>query len=442
MHRLLPCLALLVGTAASAQRPVTAADSALIGRILLAEDRRDSSASAIAEGLRHSDARISVIARRARSRIRDPKFTARDSLPALAAPPKYTDPAWRIRLRELRTIRADCETMRHALAHTAWPVRLAAADTVAASCGSDAAVVGILVDWATGAPANARRTPGGVSFHAAGHAIVALAKLSPDRARRLLPTVASNPVPWLRAYAARAARLLSDTSTLQRLARDANDNVKEAAIDALARVAGHSADDDYVAALSARGYQAVRAGARALKGSPKGAALVAPLVSALRRIAADSNEPSRDARMALVERAGEFTTAPAPWLAAIGNTFDCEVTRAVAAIAARVGAAAPKCTPLAISLPADAVSLALGRDVRLRVTLADSSGGRSFVVRLRGDVAPIMAARILALARSGYYNGRTWHRVEPDFVIQGGGGGTEYIGYPRFFRDELGTVPH
>ena len=63
-------------------------------------------------------------------------------------------------------------------------------------------------------------------------------------------------------------------------------------------------------------------------------------------------------------------------------------------------------------------------------------------MKLRGDVAPLMAARVLALARSGYYNGRTWHRVEHDFVIQGGGGGSEYVGHPRFIRDELGTVPH
>jgi cyclophilin family peptidyl-prolyl cis-trans isomerase len=94
-------------------------------------------------------------------------------------------------------------------------------------------------------------------------------------------------------------------------------------------------------------------------------------------------------------------------------------------------------------LPPQAVALALGADRRLRVTMAPSSGGGSFVVRLRGDVAPMMAARILALARTGYYNGLTWHRVEHDFVIQGGSpGATEYVGYPQFLRDELGTVPH
>jgi cyclophilin family peptidyl-prolyl cis-trans isomerase len=72
-----------------------------------------------------------------------------------------------------------------------------------------------------------------------------------------------------------------------------------------------------------------------------------------------------------------------------------------------------------------------------------SSDGGSFVVRLRGDVAPVMAARILALAREGYYDGLSWHRVEHDFVIQGGSpGANEYVGLAQYLRDELGTVPH
>jgi cyclophilin family peptidyl-prolyl cis-trans isomerase len=54
-----------------------------------------------------------------------------------------------------------------------------------------------------------------------------------------------------------------------------------------------------------------------------------------------------------------------------------------------------------------------------------------------------MAARILTLVRAGYYDGGNWHRVEPDFVIQGGGPGTnEYVGYPHYLRDELATIAH
>ena len=89
------------------------------------------------------------------------------------------------------------------------------------------------------------------------------------------------------------------------------------------------------------------------------------------------------------------------------------------------------------------VALALGADVRVRVTMSDASGGGSFIVKLRGDVAPMMSARILALVNAGYYNNGNWHRVEADFVIQGGGPGTnEYVGHKDYLRDELGSIPH
>jgi cyclophilin family peptidyl-prolyl cis-trans isomerase len=422
------------------------ADSALIGRILLAEDQRDSTSAALTEGIRHRDVRIATIAKRAAARIRDPKFAGRDSFPPLPPPPKYADPAWRLRFREVNAKRADCAAMRTALADSAWPVRLLAADRVVPECSSDSVLVRTLVTWAENPPVVGAHRRGVASWHPAAHAITALARLAPMRARALLPIIAPSPIPWLRVYAATAAGTLNDTTTLRRLARDRDDNVKEAAIDALSRVAGHVGDDAYIAALSSRGYQAVRAGARALKGSPRGAALLPPIIAAAERIRADSSETSRDARLALIERAGEFATATNGLPTSFAVDFDCAVAQAAAPIAAR--SAAPnvrigaRCTPLPITLPADAVSLALGRDVRLRVTLADSSGGGSFTVKLRGDVAPLMAARILALARSGYFNGRTWHRLEHDFVMQGGGGGSEYVGHPRFIRDELGTVPH
>jgi len=440
-------LALAIVTPAHAQdRPLSAADSSLVRGILTAEDRRDSTASALTTGVRHTDPRINLLARRALDRIRDPKFAARDSFPALPAPPKYADPAWRLRLRELATKRTDCAAMRLALSDSAWPVRLTAADRVAPECGSDSALVRTLTDWAAKPATRAVRSRGGVSWHPAAHAIIALARLAPNRARSALPALASSPIPWLRTYAAKAAGTLKDTTTLRRLARDANDNVKEAAIDALAVVAGHAADDEYVAALSATGYQAVRAGARALKGSPRGRPLLVPLLTATDRIAKDSSETSRDVRIAIIERIGELLAGETGFGMSLPGTFDCAVTRAIDSVMTRAGATGgpgTRCAPLAITLPPDATALALGRDVRLRVTMADSSGGGSFTVKLRGDVAPLMAARVLELARSGYYNGLTWHRVEPDFVIQGGGkGANEYVGHPRFIRDELGTVPH
>ena len=92
---------------------------------------------------------------------------------------------------------------------------------------------------------------------------------------------------------------------------------------------------------------------------------------------------------------------------------------------------------------ANTAILALGDTIVLRVTMAATAGGGTFDVRLRGDVAPMMAARLLALADAGYYDGLTWHRVEPDFVIQGGSpGANEYVGARVMLRDELGTLSH
>ena len=444
---LLACAISCIASPALSQtsRPaLTAADSALVARILLAEDRRDSANAALRDGLRHSDARVRLLARRAGARVRDPRFASRDLLPAPPPSPSYGDPAWRLRYRALTNARTDCGALGRALADSAWPVRLRAVDLADTSCAMDASLVRTLLDWVNAPPITNNRTRGGVAWQSAGHALVALARLAPDTTRLIVPRFAVNPIPWLRVYAARAAGVLADTITLRRLARDADDNVKEAAIDALAKTAGHSADDVYIAALSATGYQAVRAAARALAGSSRGAEVLPAVFAAARRIRADSSETSRDARLALLERIGEISAPNAGEVAALAADFDCEVAKTAAAIAAKRGAnGAPRCEPLPVSLPPDAVALALGKDVRLRVTLADSSGGGSFVVRLRGDVAPLMAARVLGLARAGYYNGLTWHRVEPDFVIQGGGrGANEFVGHPRFIRDELGTLPH
>jgi cyclophilin family peptidyl-prolyl cis-trans isomerase len=183
------------------------------------------------------------------------------------------------------------------------------------------------------------------------------------------------------------------------------------AIETLSKLTGHADDDIYVAALGARGAQAVRSAAIALKGSPRGD-VPAAASAAFKRWLALGNASAHDTRAALLEAAGRPLTD------------DVSPTRHN-------------------DLLPQTVALALGEDIRLRVTMTPASGGGSFVVRLRGDVAPLMSARILALARAGYYDGLTWQRVEHDFVIQGGSpGANEYIGLPEFIRDELGTVPH
>lgn len=412
--RLISGFALIVlPIAASAQRVTLAKrDSALVGRILLAEDRRDSTDVALPLGVGHRDPRVQNLARRALERIRDPKFAARGSLPVLPAPTAWPEPGWRLRYRALTAQKDDCAALRVAFTDSAWHVRLRATDVMTETCAGDQTLVATLRTWVDALPRETRRrSRSDVSWHAAAHALVALARVKPEEAQARVARLASHAQWQVRMYAARGAAVLFDSTTLRVLARDPNDNVKEAAIDALAKLTRHADDDLYLAALRGSGAQAVRAAALALKGSPRDSARVVATV-AFERWVARRNASERDARVALLEAAGRPASDDRP-------------------------------PPVRVELPPQAVALALGKEVRLRVTMSKASGGGSFVVRLRGDVAPMMGARILKLARAGYYDGGHWHRVEPDFVIQGGGPGTnEYVGYPSFFRDELGTVQH
>lgn len=72
----------------------------------------------------------------------------------------------------------------------------------------------------------------------------------------------------------------------------------------------------------------------------------------------------------------------------------------------------------------------------LQVTMTTSKG--PIVLRLFPDEAPLTVLNFLSLAKNGFYDGLTFHRVIPDFMIQGGcplGTGTGGPGYR--FRDEF-----
>jgi len=404
-------LALAFASPAVAQS-LSKADSALVGRILLAEDRRDSTDAALREGASHADARVRTLALRAVGRIRDPRFASRDSLPRLSSPPIWVEPAWRIRLRALAALRDDCSALLLAAVDSAWPVRFRSAALARESCAQNEDLVQTFIRWIREMPTDVtRRRKGGVAWQGAAHGLLAVARLRPAEAKFHL-ALFTNDGDWhLRQYAARAAAIMKDTATLRRLSADADDNVAEAAIDGLSRLSAHAEDARYLAALDRRGAQVVRAAAEALKGSPR--ADVAP--AALRtweRWVQRANASERDAREALLAAAGRPATDDRP-------------------------------PAVRVVLPREAVALALGKQLRLRVTMDKFSGGGTFDVRLRGDVAPMMAARLYQLAKDGYYDGLSWHRVEHDFVIQGGSrGSNEYVGFRDFLRDELGTVTH
>ena len=72
----------------------------------------------------------------------------------------------------------------------------------------------------------------------------------------------------------------------------------------------------------------------------------------------------------------------------------------------------------------------------LTATMTTSKG--TITLRLFADKTPYTVANFANLARRGFYNGLTFHRVIPDFMIQGGcpkGTGTSGPGYD--FEDEF-----
>jgi cyclophilin family peptidyl-prolyl cis-trans isomerase len=177
------------------------------------------------------------------------------------------------------------------------------------------------------------------------------------------------------------------------------------------KTAGHAADPTYIAALT-RGYQVVRAAAAALAGAPAPEAAVPALKSALQRLVAEGHDNSHDARRAIAE------------------------TLATLGIASPAGAVPRE--PHAWDLdPDDLRRLA---SPRARVTIR---GVGRFELALFTSEAPATVLRFAHLVETGYYNGLTFHRIVPNFVIQGGSpGANEYIGDASFMRDELGLWPH
>lgn len=78
----------------------------------------------------------------------------------------------------------------------------------------------------------------------------------------------------------------------------------------------------------------------------------------------------------------------------------------------------------------------LGQGAPLVAVIATSRGTMEFA--LRPDVAPLTVSNFVNLASRGFYDGLTFHRVEPNFMAQGGdpaGNGSGGPGYK--FRDEL-----
>ncbi|HEX6616532.1 MAG TPA: peptidylprolyl isomerase [Gemmatimonadales bacterium] len=329
-----------------------------------------------------------------------------------------------------------------AAAHDREPyVALAAIDSLGGGCADTGAALATLRRLAAGRGGSG---PVDHRWQEGAHAVLALARLDTAAADPFLPERARTGRPEVRIYAARAAALTGFRPLLLLLAADPDHNVQEAAIAGLSQTAGHEADSVYVRALRSSGHQVVLAAAQALKDSPDSAVLPA-LLDALDALSAGQSENARDPRMAVLERIGEIgTAASAPRLQPYLADYDTLVAATAAATLARWKGTPVEARPAPLAIRSEALArVFLGPAPRLRVTMAPTGGGGSFTVRLFPRDAPATVARVLRLAREGFYDGKVFQRVEPNFVIQGGGpDANEYVGDSAFMRDELTMRTH
>ncbi|MBK6939159.1 MAG: HEAT repeat domain-containing protein [Planctomycetes bacterium] len=108
---------------------------------------------------------------------------------------------------------------------------------------------------------------------------------------------------------------------------------------------------------------------------------------------------------------------------------------AIAKLGGEIPRVPPREAPLRAATPRAGVDF-LGSDARPRVTLTSNKG--VFELELLVDDAPTHCAIFLERVRAGFYDGLSFHRMEPGFVIQGlDPRGDGYGTGGRSLRDEL-----
>jgi cyclophilin family peptidyl-prolyl cis-trans isomerase len=388
-------------------------------------------ATSLGESLQAGDPQLRRLAVAGVLRLADPE---RERLLTAA----LADPAAMVRIEALRIWSRSagaraCAGLRAATGDSIPAVALLAVDLLGTSCAGDSLAAVILGNTLLQAKDD---------WHAGAHALLSLARVAGPQAARELPRAASAPVWQVRMYSARSAGVLSDTMVLRRLAADSVANVREAALTALHELVGHAADSLYRRALAAPDYQLVLTAAKALAASPEPALAAAALFGALDRITREQKETSRDPRVALLVRLRELgSRADSSRLAPYLRDFDWLVADSAARLLQSWTSRSVRATPRPLARPG--VSLRELERLRGKRLWFQLASGPAFEVELLADEAPLTVLRVARLAAQGYYDGLSFHRVIPNFVIQGGSpGANEYAGAARFMRDELGALSH
>ena len=280
------------------------------------------------------------------------------------------------------------------------------------------------------------------TWHLPARAFLALARVKPELAGERLAAFAKQPIWQVRAAAASATVSLAAEEVALKLVSDDVPNVSNAALEALQRMKSPQVFGAAIQTLkSAKDHQLLRTAALVLRGVPaesKEDATVA-LLDALKRLTEEESDTSRDPRVAILQRLAE-TLAPqrSTDLLSYLADFDDEV----------IAAASKSFEQIVGGPPAEVVNKRRRYPMQPTETLLNRLPSEapiefeegSVTIDLLRDVAPVTVARFAVLAGDDVYNNLTFHRVVPNFVVQGGSpGANEYAGTtPRYMRDEVG----
>jgi cyclophilin family peptidyl-prolyl cis-trans isomerase/HEAT repeat protein len=277
-------------------------------------------------------------------------------------------------------------------------------------------------------------------WRARAHAVFALTYADSARAGAAVRALAASPTWQARAWAARAARRLADSVLLHRLASDVDPNVR---VDAI------TTREEAVRALRADHAGLLLRAATILKNAGAGAtrAELDAAVQSFERISRTKPLRWRDAREVLlpfiIEADRSHMAYGGAWLTQWVRDGDPVIQRialnAVPAFRPQQPAGATLFVPPLEPPPFPTEAQLRALDGATAVITVRGRG--SIELALRPDVAPAAVHTFATLARSGRYNGTTWHRIVPNFVVQGGSpGANEYDpATPYFMRDEVGA---
>jgi cyclophilin family peptidyl-prolyl cis-trans isomerase/HEAT repeat protein len=283
-----------------------------------------------------------------------------------------------------------------------------------------------------------------------GAALRALAHLDREEFALVLSSLDPDAEWSVRSSLARALGEAGDevsVGILLSMLQDEDVRVLPAVLEAIAKARGHDAGETLKRHLEHPDF-AVRAaaaeGLTALKATGQGEALAA----AYRRALSDSEPEARVAAVAALAIQNDAKSAEVLREAAQSDPSRVVRERAGAALKA-LGKEAPPLGPEAVDRP--------GYDYREALAPYDVGSGipvytpRAFVHTRRGVIeihldvveAPLTTASFMDLARRGFFNGLTFHRVEPGYVIQGGSPRGDSEGGPGYsLRCEIGQRPY